>query len=355
MSDALEIKVEIADITEVSVDVLALKYARSFHGADLAVAKRMLEAGVAVDELEPEVGERRMLQARGRLGARNVLMVGTPSLGQFRYAAIRDFSSGILRFLAKEAPETTSLAMTIHGPGYGLDEGEALLSQVSGYLDAWQEGLLPKGLTRVVVVEKREARAFRLWQALERQLGKRADVERIGEWALRVSRPKLSRGEAAPSEPAPSEPVLTAPPPPSLVGAASEAKPHAFVAMPFTRPMDDVYYFGIEQPVHALGMLCERVDQASFSGHILDQIRERIDTAAVVIADLTGANPNVYLEVGYAWGRNRPTILLVQNVGDLRFDVQSQRCLVYERIIDLTRLLTNELQRFQSRGLIRLP
>ena len=92
-----------------------------------------------------------------------------------------------------------------------------------------------------------------------------------------------------------------------------------------------------------------------FTGHILDPIRERIETASVVITDLTGANPNVYLEVGYAWGKGRPTIRLVQDVADLRFDVKSQRCLVYDRIIDLARLLSNELLHMHSRGLLQLP
>ena len=164
----------------------------------------------------------------------------------------------------------------------------------------------------------------------------------------------IHRPGARAASPAPASPIVT-PSPAALAGPASEAKPHAFVAMPFTRQMDDVYYFGIEAPVHAAGMLCERVDQASFTGHILDQIRERIETASVVIADLTGANPNVYLEVGYAWGKGRPTILLVQDVSDLRFDVKSQRCLVYDRIIDLARLLSTELQHLHQRGLLRLP
>lgn len=342
MPESIEIRIEIADVTEVNADVLALKYARAFHGADYAVARRLLDAGTDIESLEVEVGERRLVVAQGRVAARRVLMVGTPTLGQFRYAAIRDFAAGILRYLARELPETGTLAMTIHGPGYGLDEREALISQVAGYLDALEEGAVPRGLHRVLIVEKREARAFRIWQALLEQLGGRPGVERVGEWALKVTRVRTT----------PQEVVSAAP---LVAGAASEARPHAFVAMPFTRQMDDVYYFGIEGPVHAAGLLCERVDQASFTGHILDQIRERIDTAAVVIADLTGANPNVYLEVGYAWGRERPTILLVQDVKDLRFDVQSQRALVYDRIIDLTRLLTNEIQRLKGRGIIKIP
>ena len=94
------------------------------------------------------------------------------------------------------------------------------------------------------------------------------------------------------------------------------------------------------------------MDEASFSGHIVDQIRERIETATVVIADLTSANPNVYLEVGYAWGKQKPTILLVQKVDDLRFDVAGQRCLIYERILDLEQALSRELQHLQKKGVI---
>ncbi len=42
-----------------------------------------------------------------------------------------------------------------------------------------------------------------------------------------------------------------------------------------------------------------------------------------MIAVLTGANPNVYLEVGYAWGKGRrPTILVTDDAEDPRFDVQ---------------------------------
>ena len=105
--------------------------------------------------------------------------------------------------------------------------------------------------------------------------------------------------------------------------------------MPFAKDMEDVYIFGIQDPVNAAGYLCERVDMATFTGDILERIKSRIDTAALVVADLTGGNPNVYLEVGYAWGKGRSTILLAKQGDNLKFDVRGQRCIIYESIFDL--------------------
>jgi hypothetical protein len=118
------------------------------------------------------------------------------------------------------------------------------------------------------------------------------------------------------------------------------------------KDMDDVFYYGIQQPVRAAGFLCERVDQEAFLGDILDRVKQKIETAAVVIAELTGANPNVYLEIGYAWGKGVPTLLLLKDGQELRFDVRGQRCLKYERIRDLEESLAKELQELKSQGLI---
>ncbi len=71
-----------------------------------------------------------------------------------------------------------------------------------------------------------------------------------------------------------------------------------------------------------------------------------------MIAELSGANPNVYLEVGYAWGKSRPTILLIKDDQELRFDVHGQRCLKYERIRDLEESLKKELNELKSKGFI---
>ena len=76
---------------------------------------------------------------------------------------------------------------------------------------------------------------------------------------------------------------------------------------------------------------------------MLDRDWIRIDNAALVVADLTDANPNVYLEVGYAWGRGVNTVLLVAQGDELKFDVRTQRCLIFQSIRHLEELLTAEL------------
>ena len=343
MGRSLTISVACEDIRKFKADVVALKHAQEYYGADLLVAQALEKRGMDPREFRPGIGESRLIRTAGAIAAASVLMVGVPRLRHFRYEAIREFAAVALRALAAEAPDTRAVGMTIHGPGYGLDEVEALLSQLGGYFDALRDGKIPVSLEAISFVEVRSERAERLWRALDLNLSALPAARRIqGQWAYEIEMETSGR------EPAPSEFEATI----RDVGGASDAKPHAFVAMPFARSMDDVYYLGIEPVVKESGLLCERVDQATFTGHILDQIKERIDTAAVVIADLTTANPNVYLEVGYAWGKGRPTILLIQNVEELKFDVQSQKCLIYERIVDLKSLLARELGYLQQRGTV---
>ena len=133
-----------------------------------------------------------------------------------------------------------------------------------------------------------------------------------------------------------------------LPGTESERKPHIFVAMPFAEDFGDLFEYGIQRPVRDLGFLCERVDQDVFTGDILERIKSQIETSAAIIAVLTGANPNVYLEVGYAWGKERPTILVTQE--DPRFDLQGQRYLRYRRIKDVEEMLTRDLRVLKEQG-----
>jgi hypothetical protein len=120
--------------------------------------------------------------------------------------------------------------------------------------------------------------------------------------------------------------------------------------MPFSEEMEDTFVFGIQAPVNRAGYLCERIDMDTFTGDILTRIKSRIETASLVIADLTGANANVYLEVGYAWGKDLPTLLLIRKGAELKFDVQSQRCITYKNIADLGKKLETDLATLEQQS-----
>ena len=329
MSTALELVLETGDITETRADVALFKYAQSFYGASEMVAQRLGRAGVATSQLEAPPGDFRFVETKGGLAAPLVLFLGTVRLGHFGYHEIRQFAVRALKALESRT-HLRHLASTVHGPNYGLDEDEAVLALAGGLVEAFQRGTGPEGLERVTLVELDARRALRLRKALERGLGGTPGVQTLpGGRGFRVQR--MSAFVQAP-------PLATA-------GTVSLDKPHAFIAMPFSPELEDTYHYGILGPVKSAGMLCERVDQATFDGPIIQRIRERIETAKVVIADLSMANPNVYLEVGYAWGRGRPTVLLVRDVKELRFDVAAYRCIVYRSIRELEAMLTRELER----------
>ncbi|KFE68715.1 hypothetical protein DB31_7952 [Hyalangium minutum] len=319
---------EAGDITEARADVALFKYAQSFYGVSGVVSQRLDAVGVPKSDLEAPVGDARFVETRGALTAPLALFLGTVRLNQLGYHEIRQLAVRALKAL-ESRPGLRRLASTVHGPNYGLDEDEAVLALAGGLVEAFQRGTGPETLERVTLVELDPRRALRLRKALERGLGGTPGVQPLPGGGFRVQR--MSAFVQAP-------PMATA-------GTTSMQKPHAFVAMPFEPELEDTYHYGILGPVKSTGMLCERVDQAAFDGPIIQRIRERIDTAKVVIADLSMANPNVYLEVGYAWGRGRPTVLLVRDVKELRFDVASYRCIVYRSIRDLETLLTRELER----------
>jgi len=199
---------------------------------------------------------------------------------------------------------------------------------VGGFIGGFEAGRAPAALERITLVESNARRAKRLQATLDFALSKSQGVTRTASGAFRITR--------------------SSPQAPSIATAGGDTeKPHAFVAMPFVPELEDTFHYGIFAPVRAAGMLCERVDQAVFDGPIIQRIRDRIETSKVVIADLSLANPNVYLEVGYAWGKGKPTILLVRDVKELRFDVASYRCLVYGNIRQLETMLTKELERLK--------
>lgn len=347
MPQAIEFTFEQGDVTNYDADVVALKYAQHFYGSDKAVAEALRRVNVRDDNLQPPVGKYRYVETRRSIKADHVLFVGTVPLTEFRYQHIHHWALQVLEILADEAPQTQHIVATVHGSGFGLDEAEACRSEFAGFIDALQAGNFPTELERITLISSNEERVQRFRKILDELLVNADYAKPIGgRWGYRLVVQPLNRQERtkAPASAAVSE----------SVDSQAKAKSHAFIAMPFKKEMDDVFYYGVEKPVHDAGLLCERVDKSAFTGGIMDYVKNRIETASVVIAELTEANPNVYLEVGYAWGKGRPTILLSKNEEALHFDVKGQKCLVYERIKDLEEGLAKELKGMIAKGIIQV-
>ncbi len=324
---SLQLGVVSGDLLQLPADVVVVKHAQGFYAADGAVAEKLVSTGLTWKSLEVPVGEARFVETKGTLASPTALFLGTVPLSKLGYHEIRQFAARMLKAL-ESRPGVRHAACTVHGVSFGLDEDESILALAGGLIEAFQRGVGPPSLERITVVEKREGRAKRMQQAIHHGLDGTPGVTREKNWGFSVQRLQGFLATAALAS----------------AGTSSASKPHAFIAMPFLPELEDVFHYGIQAPVKDAGLLCERVDQAVFDGLIIQRIRERIESARVVIADLSYSNPNVYLEVGFAWGRNRPTILLVRDVNELRFDVKPYRCLVYRSIRELESLLSTELK-----------
>lgn len=131
------------------------------------------------------------------------------------------------------------------------------------------------------------------------------------------------------------------------------AKPFVFVLMPFDSAFDDTYKLGIKAAAEEVGTYCERVDEQYFEERILERIYNQIATADFIIADMSGRNPNVFYETGYAHALNKKVILLVSNSDDIPFDLKHHPHIVYNgKITFLKEELKKRLAFFISNPIV---
>lgn len=119
-------------------------------------------------------------------------------------------------------------------------------------------------------------------------------------------------------------------------------RPFVFVIMSFAREFGDVYELGMSQPVSWSAPIVRRVDEQSFLESILERIYGQIEKADMVIAEMTGRNPNVFYEVGYAHGLRKPVVLVTRSADDIPFDLRHYPHVVYGGSIATLR---NELEK----------
>ena len=122
-------------------------------------------------------------------------------------------------------------------------------------------------------------------------------------------------------------------------------KPVAFVVMPFSSELEPIYRDFVQPTLHDCGFEVRRADELTKADSILKDIIRGIASATLIVADLTGNNPNVFYELGIAHARGKPSILLTQDVDSLPFDLRAYRVIPYNTHFLKIQEARNALQR----------
>jgi hypothetical protein len=99
--------------------------------------------------------------------------------------------------------------------------------------------------------------------------------------------------------------------------------------MPFAKEFDNVYTSGIKAGLPT-DWTCSRSDEKWDIPEAVCKICKSIQESTLIIADVTGKNPNVFLELGLSFGLEKKFILLTQSINDLPFDVRTFNTVLYE-------------------------
>ena len=103
-----------------------------------------------------------------------------------------------------------------------------------------------------------------------------------------------------------------------------------FVAMPFDSLFQAQYTKVIRPAIQEAGLACVRGDEIYGQAEIVADIWSSLRTARIVVAELSGRNPNVMYEVGLAHAIGKPSILLTREQDDVPFDLRALRYLYYD-------------------------
>lgn len=114
-------------------------------------------------------------------------------------------------------------------------------------------------------------------------------------------------------------------------GVKVKSSDTCFVMMPFANPLGS-YYEKIYKPaIEKAGLIPIRADNEIFgTGKIMDQIWSGIQSARILIAELTARNPNVFYELGLAHALQKPVVLISSNEQDVPFDLHHIRVIYYD-------------------------
>ncbi|MFP3255056.1 MAG: hypothetical protein RXP30_01300 [Thermoplasmata archaeon] len=104
---------------------------------------------------------------------------------------------------------------------------------------------------------------------------------------------------------------------------------NVFVLMPFDNQSQTIYYNVLKPVIESLGYSVSKADENIRTGTVIEQIQESIRNALLVVADVSGKNPNVFYELGYAHGLEKNVLIITTNKNDIPFDISHIRYFEY--------------------------
>lgn len=107
-------------------------------------------------------------------------------------------------------------------------------------------------------------------------------------------------------------------------------------------PFNDNYrgiYITIKEVCSRLNLNCIRGDEEYIPNEIFPEMIKQIIKSRLIIANITGRNPNVMYELGVAHALGKPTIIVAQDFTDIPFDLNNKRIIIYKNEIELQRRL----------------
>ena len=107
--------------------------------------------------------------------------------------------------------------------------------------------------------------------------------------------------------------------------------PYCFLVTPFAEDQGWLLARkeGINPATRRFGFPAYRIDEIPAADAVVDATRRHIANADFVIADLSGARPNCYYEVGYAHALGRPVIHIIRADEQPQFNVAGLRFVTY--------------------------
>ena len=104
-----------------------------------------------------------------------------------------------------------------------------------------------------------------------------------------------------------------------------------FVLQPFRTEFESTYAM-IREAAHSASPDAEvfRIDEVTTPSSVIEAVYESIESSDLLICDLSGLNPNVMYELGYAHALQKPVLIISQSTERIPFDIRSVRVLIYD-------------------------